>query len=78
MGVQCCSCCSGINSISSCTSLPFPSQGSGTAKIRQKVSYLSSFLVLVVNALENLPTWLVLGVSSTRATSNPNLSKYCK
>ena len=46
------------------------------SKTRQKVSYLSSFLVLVVNALENLPTWLVLRVSSTRAISNPDPSRY--
>lgn len=54
--------------------LPFP--GFWHSKIRQKVSYLSSFCVLVVNALENLPTWLVLRISSTQAISNPIPSKY--
>lgn len=54
--------------------LPFP--GFWHSKIRQKISYLSSFCVLVVNALENLPTWLVLRISSTQAISNPIPSKY--
>lgn len=76
MGGRRCSCCSGRNSSSSCTSLPFPSQVLWHSKIRQKVSYLSSFLLLAVNALENLPAWLVLRVSSTQAIPNPNPSKY--
>lgn len=55
------------------STLCFP--GLWHSKIRQNVSCLSSLLVPAVNALEKLPTWLLLRVSSTQAISHSKPSQ---